>query len=121
LPLEAAASAEAPKPPPPSQARNAPPPLPADSAPSAEMPPPSSKTVKAAIRAGDGGAGADIWYGLRVAVEPSPRDPNMLIVRRLDARQPAPAGTREALIVVLDSGADLFGTAPAVVHANKRD
>jgi hypothetical protein len=45
----------------------------------------------------------------------------MLVVRRLDARQPAPAGTREALIVVLDSGADLFGTAPVVVHANKRD
>ena len=77
--------------------------------------------MKATLRAGDSGAGADIWYGLRVAVEPSPRDPNMLIVRRLDARQAVPAGSREALIVVLDSGADLFGSAPALVHANKRD
>jgi hypothetical protein len=77
--------------------------------------------MKAALRPADGDGGADIWYGLRVAVEASPRDPNTLIVRRLDARQPVPAGAREALIVVLDSGADLFGTAPALVHANKRD
>jgi hypothetical protein len=77
--------------------------------------------MKAALRPGENDGGADIWYGLRVAVEASPRDPNTLIVRRLDARQAVPPGTREALIVVLDSGADLFGNAPALVHANKRD
>jgi hypothetical protein len=77
--------------------------------------------MKAVIRPGEREAGADIWYGLRVAVEASPRDPNMLIVRRLDARQAVPPGCREALIVVLDSSADLFGTLPALVHANKRD
>jgi len=89
--------------------------------PPANEPPPSSAAIKLGRNATEGEQGADIWYGLRVAVEPSPRDPNLFVVRRLEAKQPVPAGSREALIVVLDSGADLFGSAPALARANKAD
>ena len=45
---------------------------------------------------------------LRVAVEPSPDDRNLLLVRPLAEDDPLPAGAHEALLVALEPGAHLM-------------
>jgi hypothetical protein len=45
---------------------------------------------------------------MRVSIKVSARDPNLFVLRRLDAGKSAPPGTRQALIVLLDSGSDLL-------------
>jgi hypothetical protein len=54
--------------------------------------------------------GADVWHALRVSVKPSARDPSLFVVRRLERGKAPPPDTREALIMVVDPGADLFGS-----------
>jgi hypothetical protein len=41
-------------------------------------------------------------------VKRSARDPNLFVLRRLADAKTAPAGTREALIVLVDSSSELF-------------
>jgi hypothetical protein len=43
---------------------------------------------------------------LRVAVKLSIRDPNLVIARPLPAGEAAPPGTREALLILVEPGAD---------------
>jgi hypothetical protein len=55
--------------------------------------------------------GPEVWHALRVSVKPSARDPGLFIVRRLDDGHTPPPGSREALIMVLEPGSDLFASA----------
>jgi hypothetical protein len=43
---------------------------------------------------------------LRVAVKLSVRDPNLVIARPLPAGEAAPPGTREAVLILVEPGAD---------------
>jgi hypothetical protein len=45
---------------------------------------------------------------IRVSIKRSARDPSLLVVRRLSAEQPLPAGTSEALLVIAASDQDPF-------------
>jgi hypothetical protein len=79
-------------------------------APSMKAPPPASRAARAAgPAASNDEQGPDVWHAVRVSVKTSVRDPTLLIVRRLPPSTPAPSGTREALIVLMDSSAELFG------------
>jgi hypothetical protein len=57
----------------------------------------------------DAEQGPDVWHAVRVSVKASARDPNLFIVRRLSDSKTAPPGTREALIMLMDSNADFLG------------
>jgi hypothetical protein len=47
-------------------------------------------------------------HALRVAVEPSPDDRNLLLVRPLAEDEPVPQGMHEALLTALEPGAHLL-------------
>jgi len=78
--------------------------------PSMRPPPPPSRAARSAgsPEANDE-HGPGVWHAVRVSVKTSVRDPTLLIVRPLPASTPAPSGTREALIVLMDSTSELFG------------
>jgi hypothetical protein len=59
------------------------------------------------------GNGPDVWHALRVSVKRSARDPSLFILRRLEDGKSPPPGTKEALIVVVESQADVLGGSPS--------
>jgi hypothetical protein len=77
-------------------------PEPTPAAPAA--PKPAARRAPAAVS----GEGGDVWHALRVSVKPSVREPGLFIVRRLENGKAPPAESREALIVVMESGEEFF-------------
>lgn len=76
-----------------------PPPLPSRALPRPRLvapPPPPAKAIESAPPA------APSEVRRRVSVKVSARDPNLLVVRPLDDGEPAPAGTSEAFLVMVD-------------------
>jgi hypothetical protein len=49
---------------------------------------------------------------LRVSIKRSVRDPNLLVVRKLETGKTSPPGTTEGYVVLADPGADPFSGAP---------
>ncbi len=49
----------------------------------------------------------DEWQAVRVSIKVSARDPSLFVVRRLENGKAPPAGTRQALLVLLDPATDL--------------
>jgi hypothetical protein len=102
--------------PPPTASRRPPPPSalarPRSIPPPPEEPAAGPRPAKALAASGaaESEEGPDVWHALRVSIKRSARDPSLFVLRRLEDGKETPPGTRAALIVVMDSGADVLGT-----------